>query len=41
MNALDPDGTRVEFMEPTYAKGVPPASSTAPLPPYQTQPRPK
>jgi lactoylglutathione lyase len=41
MNAADPDGTRVEFMEATFANGVPPASSTAPLPAYQIQPHPQ
>ena len=32
LNAFDPDGTRVELMEPVTADGQPRASSTAPVP---------
>jgi lactoylglutathione lyase len=33
VNLYDPDGTRIELMEPTTATGQPVPSSTAPLPP--------
>src|SRR6185436_6687698 len=32
LNLFDPDGTRVELMEPRTVDGVPPPSSTAPPP---------
>jgi lactoylglutathione lyase len=32
LNVYDPDGTRVELMEPGTVDGLPVASSTAPLP---------
>jgi catechol 2,3-dioxygenase-like lactoylglutathione lyase family enzyme len=32
LNLFDPDGTRIELMEPRTVDGVPPASTTLPLP---------
>jgi len=32
LNLFDPDGTRIELMEPRTVDGVPPMSTTAPLP---------
>lgn len=32
LNIFDPDGTRIELMEPRTVDGVPPRSTTAPLP---------
>lgn len=32
LNLFDPDGTRIELMEPRTVDGVPPRSTTAPLP---------
>jgi lactoylglutathione lyase len=38
LNAFDPDGTRVELMEPVTADGQPRASSTAPPPVGEPRP---
>ena len=40
LNVYDPDGTRVEFMEPTTVAGVPAPSSTAPPPHLSPAPKP-
>ena len=38
LNVYDPDGTRVEFMEPTTIDGVPAPPSTAPAPRHTSSP---
>lgn len=38
LNLWDPDGTRVELMEPNTIDGVPTPSSTAPVPHPTTRP---
>lgn len=39
LNLFDPDGTRIELMEPRTVDGVPPASTTLPLPRALMTPR--
>ena len=40
INLWDPDGTRIEFMEPNTVDGVPTPSSTAPPPVVEKTPSP-